>query len=51
VQLATSTVARSRLDGFDYEPTANSILFFGEASLPVGTPFRVSYLRFRRIQN
>ncbi|NJK88643.1 MAG: hypothetical protein HC923_04070 [Myxococcales bacterium] len=51
VQLATSTVARARSDGFDYEPTANSILFFGDANLPAGTRFRVAYQRFRRLAN
>ncbi len=51
LQLATSTTARSRLDGFDFEPTANSILFFGDAKLQPGTPFRVSYRRFRPLDN
>ena len=39
-------ITRSRLDGFDYEPTANTVLFFGDASPDVGTQFRISYTAF-----
>ncbi len=51
VQLGSDRVARSRSNGFDYEPTANSVLFFGEANLPVGTDFRVAYRRFVPFEN
>ncbi|MCC7384489.1 MAG: VWA domain-containing protein [Deltaproteobacteria bacterium] len=46
VQLPAFLIPRDRQDGFDYEPAANSILFFGQAAPPVGTTFRVAYLRF-----
>ncbi len=51
VQLSDRTVPRGRRNGFDYEPTANSLLFFGSANLPEGTPFRLGYQRFSRIVN
>ncbi|MFO0725322.1 MAG: MopE-related protein [Myxococcota bacterium] len=46
VQLPQSLIPRGRQNGFDYEPAANSILFFGAATPPEGTRFRVSYRRF-----
>ena len=46
VQLPQSLIPRGRQNGFDYEPSANSILFFGAAAPPEGTRFRVSYRRF-----
>jgi hypothetical protein len=47
VAVPTSTMARDRRDGFDYEPGSNSILFFGVSAPPVGDDYRVSYLKFR----
>ena len=46
VALPDVLIPRSRLDGFDYEPTANTVLFFGNAAPPVGTSFRISYRTF-----
>jgi hypothetical protein len=46
VQLPERLIPRARTSGFDYEPAANSILFFGDAALQEGTRFRVSYQRF-----
>ncbi|MCB9654246.1 MAG: VWA domain-containing protein [Deltaproteobacteria bacterium] len=46
VALTTSTVARSRVDGFDYEAAANALLFFGDGNLAEGQPFRVTYLEY-----
>ncbi len=48
IELTTSSTVtpRSRQDGFDYEPSGNSILFFGPAALPQGNEFRVTYQRF-----
>ncbi|MEO1335517.1 MAG: vWA domain-containing protein, partial [Myxococcota bacterium] len=39
-------IDRSRSEGFDYEPTSNTVLFFGNAAPPVGDPFRISYTTF-----
>ena len=46
VALPDSLIERSRIEGFDYEPTANTVLFFGMASPPVGTQFRISFSTF-----
>lgn len=48
IEVATSStvIPRDRVLGFDYEPGANSILFFGEATPETGADFRVSYLKF-----
>jgi hypothetical protein len=36
-------IARSRLQGFDYEPSSNAILFFGPVAPREGTPFRATF--------
>jgi len=42
-------VGRSRSNGFDYDPSANTVLFFG--SVPAqGTPFQVAYQFFVTLQ-
>ncbi len=46
VATADGLITRSRLEGFDYEPSANTVLFFGRASPPVGTEFRISFNAF-----
>lgn len=39
------SVARARSHGFDYDPSSNSVLFFGEVP-PAGTSFDVAYAYF-----
>ncbi len=46
VQLPTGLVPRSQRDGFDYEPSSNTLLFYGDGTLPEGTPFRAAYLKW-----
>ncbi len=43
VAFPTVRVPRSRTEGFDYEPSANSILFFGPVAPREGTPFRATF--------
>ncbi|MDP3504190.1 MAG: MopE-related protein [Myxococcales bacterium] len=40
---------RNRSNGFDYEPAANSILFFGAAAPSVGGPYDAAYQFFNYI--
>ncbi|MEM6369057.1 MAG: MopE-related protein [Myxococcota bacterium] len=51
VQRENDLTPRGRRDGFDFEPTANSLLFFGDAFLEAGTDFRVAYRRFVPFEN
>jgi hypothetical protein len=36
-------VARDRVNGFDYEPTSNSVLFFGPSAPTVGADYEAAY--------
>jgi hypothetical protein len=47
VQLPDRLIPRGRVDGFDYESTANTLLFYGNAAPPEGTTFRAAYLRWQ----
>ncbi len=47
---AVASVARSRSNGFDYEPGNNSILFFGQAAPKVGANYDAAYAFFQYIQ-
>ena len=42
-------VARSRQSGFDYDPSGNTVLFFGVVP-PTGTDFQVAYHFFVTLQ-
>ncbi len=42
-------LARNRQNGFDYEPAANSVLFFGASAPQVGSPYEVAYQFFNYI--
>ena len=41
---------RSRENGFDYEAASNTVLFFGAARPPEGTPVDIAYAFFRDIE-
>ncbi|MCB9648735.1 MAG: VWA domain-containing protein [Deltaproteobacteria bacterium] len=43
-------VPRSRMSGFDYVPSTNGLVFFGNAAPPVGAEFRAAYLRLAPFQ-
>jgi hypothetical protein len=45
----TTDISRSRQNGFDYDPAANTVLFFG-AVPTTGTPFQVTYQFFVTLQ-
>ncbi|MBE2252856.1 MAG: VWA domain-containing protein, partial [Myxococcus sp.] len=45
----TMALMRNRSNGFDYEPAANSILFFGMAAPTVGGPYDAAYQFFNYI--
>ena len=38
-------IKRARVDGFDYDPANNTLLFFG-TSPPAGTDVKVAYATF-----
>ncbi len=50
VDVEGAPVDRSRTDGFDYEATSNTVLFFGSRP-PEGTPVEISYQFFNVVEN
>ena len=41
---------RSRMSGFDYVPSTNGLVLFGNEGPPVGSEFRATFLSFEQIQ-
>lgn len=50
VRSGTSLIKRSRSNGFDYEPSNNSVLFFGAAAPRIGGDYDSAYAYFEYIQ-